>query len=749
MNAKTTRYVLSAICAILALCGRTATAATFPDADSSHDISSTTAWGGEIPAAAEFDSEATTYGAGQDVRFGSVKVGAGANVFDFSSTPGRTVTVTNKGSFAFWLAGNDSSLELKGGKWDMSNVGTFSIGDPGMGGYGKNSVLTLSGGCVVTNVGAMSVGCSGNANSKLVIRDGAFLHLVKDGRVTYLSDTWSGSSMEVVDGGGFYCGGLFWLDAGDATTFSLDSGVSLLVSGTGSTFGVKEGIYQGSLRHDSSRVTFTDHAVGNIGGVVSLGYGSPAGGHLFTVEKGATLNCGSVAIGHYSKNHTKTNRVEVLGATMNVASTLTVGSGDDTQRNELFVSNATVVCKKFIVGGGSNSTGNRAVFYGPDTHLELSQNDSFNLFGNTSSGNEIIFDGVTFEHTTSKNGIYISLGANTGNLVRVTNGGAIRTAKTLHIGYNYDYSNRVEVVNGGEIEVTGAGVELKRHGQTLVVSNGTLTCKTTLGIGVSNDKSASGCRFLLMGENSTFTETGRSGTYPLFVGGREGEILVSDGAVWSYGKSGVYTSIGSGLTNNTIRIARGGHFNVANGLFIGYAGDQGNGFSVEDGGFLDCKGLSIGADSQWLYISNSTVTVTNECNVGASQGGCTNRKCRIEFGGSSPTMSVGSYMAMNRTAELRFNVPEDGYAATPLTIGGKLNINANCRILVDAEAFREKMASSRTKVTLVSFAGNDEISATALTESNALLGEGLKLSVEDKKIILTVKRETGFVLMIR
>ena len=121
MNAKTTLYVLSAICAILALCGRTATAATFPDVDSSHDISSTTAWGGDIPAAAEFDSEATTYGAGQDVRFGSVKVMAGTNVFDFSSTPGRTVTVTNKGYYAFWLEGSNSSLELKGGKWDMGS----------------------------------------------------------------------------------------------------------------------------------------------------------------------------------------------------------------------------------------------------------------------------------------------------------------------------------------------------------------------------------------------------------------------------------------------------------------------------------------------------------------------------------------------------------------------------------------------------------------------------------------------------
>ena len=111
-------------------------------------------------------------------------------------------------------------------------------------------------------------------------------------------------------------------------------------------------------------------------------------------------------------------------------------------------------------------------------------------------------------------------------------------------------------------------------------------------------------------------------------------------------------------------------------------------------------------------------------------------------------MSVGSYMTVNRTAELRFNVPEDGYAATPLTIGGKLNINASCRIRVDAEAFREKIAS-RAKVTLVSFAGANEISATAIAESNALLDKGLKLSVEDKKIVLSVKRETGLMLLVR
>ncbi|MCR5413654.1 MAG: hypothetical protein K6F50_02865 [Kiritimatiellae bacterium] len=719
----------------------------FPDADASHDISSATAWGGEIPAAAEFDSPATTYGASGDVTFGKVKVMEGTNAFDFSATPGRTVTITNSGGQAFWLAGSNSSLELKGGKWFMANGGTFSVGDPGGGGYGTNSVLTLSGGCVVTNAGGLSVGSYGNVDSKFVIRDGSFFHLANNGHITYLSTTRSGASMEVVDGGGFYCGGLFWIDGGGSADPAIDSDVSLLVSGAGSTFGIKNGIYQGSAGHDSSRVTFTDHAVGNIGGLVSLGYSNPSGGHLFTVEKGATLNCGSVAIGHGTKAHAKTNRVEILGATLNVAADLNVGNASTSRMNELFVSNATVVCQKFIVGGGSESTGNRAVFYGPDTHLELSINDSFNLFGNTSSGNEIIFDGVTFEHKTSKNGIYFSLGSNTGNLVRVTNGGSIKTDKAFHIGYNNDFSNRVEVLNGGKLEADGAVVELKRHGQTLVVSNGTLICKN-LNIGGYNDKTGSGCRFLLMGERATFTETGRSGTYPIFYCGRDGEVLVSDGAVWSYDLNGVYTSIGSGLTNNTVRVVRGGHFNVANGLFIGYNGDQNSGFSVEDGGFVDCKSLTIGADSQWLAISNGTVTVTNTCSVGAAQGGCTNRKCRIEFSGRFPSMTAGSNMTMDRTAELRFNVPEDGYANTPLTIGGKLNINASCRILVDAEAFREKIAR-KAKVTLVSFAGANEISATALEESNALLGEGLALTVEDKKIVLNATRDYGSKMIVR
>ena len=716
----------------------------FPDADASHDISSATAWGGEIPAAAEFDSPATTYGASQDVLFGSVKVREGTNVFDFSATPGRTVTVTNNGYRAFWLEGSNSSLELKGGKWDMANGGVFSVGDPGTGGYGKNSVLTLSGGCVVTNAGGLSVGSYGNVDSKFVIRDGSFFHLANDGHITYLSTTRSGASMEVVDGGGFYCGGLFWIDGGGSADPAIESDVSLLVSGAGSTFGIKNGIYQGSAGHDSSRVTFTDHAVGNIGGVVSLGYCNPSGGHLFTVEKGATLNCGSVDIGHYTKAHTKTNRVEILGATLNVSGLLSVGDGSDTQMNELFVSNSTVSCFRFYVGAGARATKNRAVFYGPETHFEITQTGTRDLFGNTATENELIFDGgAVWEHTAGS--IYTSVGANAGNLIRVMNGSAIKSNRKLFIGYTKDFTNRVEVLNGGRIEIDGASVGMAKHGQQLVVSNGTLICSS---LTIGSDKTCGGNRFELIGKDAVFTETARSGTYPLFYSGMDSEILVADGAVWSYDKSGVYTSIGSGLTNNTIRVVRGGHFNVAKGLFIGYNGDQNSGFSVEDGGFIACNSLAVGADSQWLAISNSTVTVTNDCQLGYAQGGCTNRKCRIEFSGRSPAMTVGTYMTMDRTAELRFNVPEDGYANTPLTIGGKLNINASCRILVDAEAFREKIART-AKVTLVSFAGANEISATALEESNALLGEGLALAVEDKKIVLNATRDYGFKMIVR
>ena len=733
--------------AVALFCG-IAAADTFPDADGSHDISSVTAWDGTIPLSAAFGAPDVTYTAGADVQFGAVEVKEGNTVFDFSETPGRVVTITNKGNCAFWLSGCNSSLELKGAKWYFPNNGIFSVGKPGDSSYGTNSTVTLSGGCIVTNAGGFTIASYGNVDSKFVVKDGAFFHMVGDGgHVTYMSDKRSGASMEIIDGGRFYVDGYFWVDGGGSADPPINTDVSMLVSGTGSHYGSTAGLYLGSKGHNASRVTFTDHASGDIGGVVSLGYNNPSGGHVFTVEDGATLNCGSVAIGHNTTEHILPNRVDVLGgATLTVANTLYVGNANNSQRNELFVSNATVVCKKFLVGPGAQSYGNRAVFFGPDTHLQLSSDDSFNLFGNTSSGNEIIFDGVTWEHTTSKNGIYFSLGANTGNLVRVTNGGTIRTDKTFHIGYSNDFSNRVEVLNGGKLEVTDGVVELKRHGQTLVVSNGTLICKTFNIGGYQN--MGIGNRFMLMGENATFTETARSGTYPLIYSGMEGEILVSDGAVWSYDLAGVYTSIGNGVTNNTIRIARGGHFNVANGLFIGYKGDQGNGFSVEDGGFVDCKSLTIGADSQWLAISNGTVTVTNECSLGSAQNGCTNRHCRIEFSGRSPMMTVGTYMTIARTATLEFIVPEEGYAATPLTIGGKLNIAANCRIIVDAERFRQGIGR-KEKVVLATFAGSDEVSAEALEASNALLGEGLALSVENKQLILTAKRSYGFRLMIR
>ncbi len=399
----------------------------FPDVDSSHDISSATAWGGAIPAAAEFDSPATTYGASQDVLFGSVKVQAGTNAFDLSATPGRTVTITNSGGQAFWLAGSNSSLELKGGKWFMANGGTFSVGDTGYSGYGTNSVVTLSGGCVVTNVGSMSVGCYGNVDSKLVIRDGAFFHIANNGRVSYLKNVRNGATLEVIDGGSFYCGGLFWIDAGATADPPIDSGISLFVSGAGSTFGTKNGIYQGSTGHNSSRITFTDHAVGNIGGAVSLGYNNPSCGHLVTVEKGATLNCGTVAIGDGSKTNTVPNRVEVLsGASLISSSDIKVGNADDTQLNEMFVSNATVRCFRFYVAAGARATKNRAVFYGPDTHFEVTQTGTRDLFGNTATGNELVFDGgAVWEHTAGS--IYTSVGANAGNLIRIMNGSAIKS----------------------------------------------------------------------------------------------------------------------------------------------------------------------------------------------------------------------------------------------------------------------------------------------------------------------------------
>lgn len=606
-------------------CAVSARGAVFPDADSSHDISSTAAWDGAIPEIVEIDGDGVIYNATSgDVTFGSVELKDGNKTFDLTGTPTRKVTVNGGTNNTFRVSGNDTEVELKGGTWYFPNTGSFSVGkvDTSSNTGGKGSTLTLSGGCVVTNAGLVRAGTYAGVDgktSKIVVRgSGTHLHSAYSGSAQSIAlsrNDPTHAALEILEGGRFtMLGAVFNVDSGSSTSLIYPD-ARLTVSGEDSYCEVKN-FELGKDNHYGLKVEVLDQATLDVQNNLTVASGANSGDNLFIVSN-ATLRAGNLYFGK-SSGHALPNRMEVLnGASVEALSYVFMGQDANSCSNQLFVSNATVTCKRFSAGYAAGAFANRALFTGASAQLNTGDSSASYFFNSGCHDNEVTFTG---------------------------------------------------------------------------------------------------------------------------------------GATWTHaGTAAAYAS--KGATNNIFRIADGATANVTGALNVSGAGDASNRVEVLGGEVTTTARLNIGSDSQVLVVSNGTVSVGTDFYMGYAtvQGdsGVENKDCRLEVKGAQAQVDVGGTLYLKNAAAVSFDVPADGYGQVPVRAVMKIDFESGCKIEVDATAFRKSLAAGNATVVLMESPGTLTVPDQVLSDSNALLDEGLSLAKDGNQIVLTVTKKSGFCIFVR
>lgn len=361
------------------------------------------------------------------------------------------------------------------------------------------------------------------------------------------------------------------------------------------------------------------------------------------------------------------------------------------------------------------------------------------------------------------------------NLVRVEDKAAA-TVNTVYVGNSAGATgNRLEVdsdatMTVGQLRVNtgsgalandifvGAGATLNAEGgyfqlegdghSTVTVSNGTFN--------TWNFKMLSGHNVIrLVGADAVWNTPTFSKAFNVF--GTESwqfNTFVLDGA-----KVEKYLSFGdSGLSYRDceLDIVNGGEITTGGFNFGGKVGTTDrNVLCVANGGKLISSAESwISAADNTLLLSNGTVSVSGKLRVGQNNGSVdanANTNDAIVIRGSSSELAVTGELDLQHGARLCFELPQEGLAKVPVTIGSA-RISDDTVLSVECSKV-ERNLSSRNFVLIES---GEEMTwpASALAEVNAELqqidrGYRVCLTADGKKLMLRIPGNGGLGITIR
>lgn len=464
--------------------------AAFPSAGGDIASDGADGWNGTKPAATEiatFD-KAGTYVASDDVAFKSVVIKGNDVLFDFSSyvNPLRKVSLGGA-DWSFYTGAKDSSVELKGGLWDLGGK-AFSVTGTGWTDSRQNDVVTLSGGACVTNVSSVR-GSYGNSGTNIVLRLKEGSSFYSKGRITMSYDKGKDRRIEVLSGSRLIVESSDLRTDSDGDFYSSKSMV--LVSGTNSYLKVPT-LYCG-MRQRDILVRATDHGKIELTSVLHIGWGKGSGNCRTVVDDYGTIKSASTIYlsGDGQQQACGTNALEVLsGGTLETKGTIYMGSygANTTSKGDaIVVSNGTLKAARIVPGQNVGSDDHVVRFIGPDTVIEFSHSSApYYLFGKGCGcliemdqaswifGNNSMCFGYTDGQNANLNG--------SNNVFRLKNSAKLAVTRAnfndFYIGTSdpRTIGNRMEILSGSDVSVGPFSIGSRANG--LVVSNGTLNCKS-------------------------------------------------------------------------------------------------------------------------------------------------------------------------------------------------------------------------------------------------------------------------------
>ena len=522
------RTVFAALCAA-GLAAQALAYITFPNADKSYDIYSAAAWGDTAyPTTSDtilINEKNATYTFSQDMTFGFLYFNGANMKIDLTSTPGRKITLSNSGS-CFYPYSDGKSLELAGGYYYASNGGKL-ICITTTKDMNPNTSITLSSGVIVTNAGSVHVknGPRWGTGPALKMKGGAKLYAnaydnYYPGAVDYTftgDPTELGVSADIADGAQLVI----------LNSIATGGGV-MLVRGEGTlvkTIPANGNAGNVTVGSDSNNVVHvTDNAQFLVAGTLITGNSRAVTNSCLFVDDGGYFEAGGTTyMGSYGQGSGFNNSIIAGPGGTFCAKGRTYVYGTN---NCIVASNGTVQLRNSLsLGGKQTDRGCTLKLYGPSAVLEFTNYASFLASG---SGHRFILDGGATYSTSSS--LYMSTGtsdvsgAYTSNTVEIVNGSHLTMTDSIWMrNYAGDVvaanGNTVRVASGGELTCKALYVYCADN--TVVVSNGTLTCSHANGLHCGDQISnkdgtivvpTTGARVILEGETPLVRSTDNGST---------------------------------------------------------------------------------------------------------------------------------------------------------------------------------------------------------------------------------------------
>lgn len=358
----------------------------------------------------------------------------------------------------------------------------------------------------------------------------------------------------------------------------------------------------------------------------------------------------------------------------------------------------------------------------------------------------------------------------------VTGANARATLSQIRMGYETTSAgNTLRVADGGALDATDLYVGRFGSGNTLSVSNGTVSLNGLLTMGYANDatkNTSAGNTIHIAGPDARLTFAApvlnNGEGFDFFPNAIDkaapgNEVIVSDGATLTYPFA---IRLFRRAHDNTFRVTRRATFGQAGtdaATLFGIGGlhpaSSNNTVYVEDGGALAADYLYVTCVSNALVVSNGTVTCAaadasgNACVVGfRTTGGepSTVRGNALVLRGRTPRVSAAGTLLMRYYARLEFDVPPEGYAAGHVPVTAKsLDLKTGGVLTANLDGYFEHGPTAT--YTLVETTDGVTLGDGVLAAANAAI-DGLgafRLSADGRNLLLHAKGTARLLILLK
>ncbi len=641
---------------------------------------------------------------------------------------GRNWSLTEGGSAAGAVPGAADSVAFP--------VSSFPAG-------GSYAVQITNGATTVANSSSHAFAFPSDRQLTLNISPGTLWTLLPAGADSYINFPGALSTLDVTGGGAWMAGKHLCL-ASSATNHDL----TLSVSGAGTVVSNQAwDVWVGKAGY-GNRLVVTN------GGTVLSSRGVYVGGDAASASNNTVLVSG-------------THSLLYAAGVENNGSAAAVAIGRDGSGNTLTVTNGGLVYAGGLVNCYSLYLGRNATAVG--NTLEVLSGGTFVVSNAVGIGVDGSFSKMRIDGgvMTNQTGTSFGLGANTAdsNRIEVVNGGVLSVSGHFRMGVTSNSTDNATLISGLgsqlNVRMYDIAVGAQGHCNTMIVTNGGLAfANRSIFVGGENDTStgwASSNTLFVAGSGSVASNKGANANDATYVGkrGQRNRIFLEKGATLAAyylyvgymsgtfdnaivasnstiaARGHLYLGYSANSSNNFVRLVRSTYTSTQYDLDLGYGGPN-NWISLEDGSSMTIPratyiGYSSTASNNVLSIENSTFHGDQYNYCTVGYGG------RIRMLGDSNTVFVGQLILTNATSALEFRVDTTNFA--PMTVNFKAYLRDATKLIVDARKLQQAGVVGTVSVPLLS--AGESLTANLAAMTVETKPAGCAVSVVGKKIVLT------------